>query len=226
MLYASHRTLPISDVALSNDFERKCHRIAVSLRCVVGLCFLTILLLAGLQLLPWSLRPYSAVAMNWLVGFLFFIGILCVVVDAWPLARDVGRFKVYAYQKRQLMAAHDLENAATLARLTLPELVLTEKWLGPRFERSRLRPGILLGGSDMVAILAVATGAWTVWHNLPSGASLTEQLLASASIATMAYQPELLALAIRQHKPQPRVRRRGMWGSRCGEPRPGASWMP
>jgi len=81
---------------------------------------------------------------------------------------------------------------------------------------------MLLGGSDKVAMLAIATGARTVWHNLPSGESLTEQLLywalgafigasglggmlASASIATMAYRRDLLALAICRHNPQPRV---------------------
>lgn len=103
----------------------------------------------------------------------------------------------------------------TLARFTLPEPVLTEKWLGLQIDRSRLRPGLLLGGSDKVAVLAVATGAWIVWHSLPSGASVHEQvlywslgafigasglggMLANASIATMAYQRDILALAICQ----------------------------
>lgn len=137
------------------------------------------------------------------------------IADAWPLARELGRFKVSIYQRRQLVAAHDLENTCALARFALPELVLTEKWLGLRIDRSRLRPGLLLGGTDKVAVLAVATGAWTVWHNLPSGASVHEHvlywslgafigasglggMLASGSIATMAYQRDILALAICQ----------------------------
>ena len=150
------------------------------------------------------------------------LGVLCVLCDVWPSARDIGRFDVYAYQQRQLVAAHDLNNAATLTCFTLPELVLAEKWLGLKIERARLRLGILLGGSDKAAILAIATGAWTIWHQLPSGGSLPEQILywslgafiggagfggmlANASIARMAYQRDMLALAICCHAQQGRA---------------------
>lgn len=222
VLYTLHNTRPISDEALGNDFERRCSRVAMSLRRAFGICFLAILLVAVWPLLPGTMPVYPARTMDWLLGLFAVIGVLWVIADAWPLARDLGRFQVYAYQQRQLVAAHDLENASTLARFTLPELVLTEKWLGLRIERSRLRLGLLLGGSDKVAILAVATGAWTVWHNVPSGASGIEQvlywslgafigasglggMLANASIATMAYQRDILVLAICRQAQQPSV---------------------
>jgi len=83
-------------------------------------------------------------------------------------------------------------------------------------ERSRLRRGILLGGSDKFAALAVISGAWTIWHNLSSGSGSIKQslywalgafigaselggILANMSIARMAYQRDILSLAIRQH---------------------------
>lgn len=213
VLYTLHNAHPISDEALSNDFERKCQRIAISLRWALGICFVIILILAVWALLPWTGLRYPAATLDWLLRVLTVIGVLCVVFEVLPLARDISRFDVYAYQRRQLVAAHDLANAATLARFTLAELVLTEKWLGLRIERSRLRLGIMLGGSDKVAILAVATGAWTVWHNLPSGSGAVEGwlywclgafiggsglggMLANMAIARMAYQRDVLALAI------------------------------
>jgi len=215
VLYTLHKARPISDETLSNDFERKCRRIAISLRWAVGICFVTILVLAGWPLLPWALPSHPTVALDWLLRALTVSGVLCVAVDVLPLARDISRFETYAYQQRQLVAAHDLANAATLASFTLAELVLAEKWLGLRIERSRLRLGIMLGGSDKVAILAVVSGAWTAWHNLPSSSGAVDQwlyrclgafiggsglggILANIAIARMAYQRDVLALAICQ----------------------------
>ena len=215
MLYTLHKVRPISDAALSNDFETRCRRIASSLRYAVAICFVIILVLALWPLLPWTASRYTAAPLDWLLHALTVFGVLCVIFEILPLVRDIGRFDVYAYQQRQLVAAHDLANAATLARFTLAELVLAEKWLGLRIERSRLRLGIMLGGSDKVAILAVATGAWTVWHNLPSSSGAVEQrlywclgafiggsglggMLANIAIARMAYQRDVLALAICQ----------------------------
>lgn len=120
------------------------------------------------------------------------------------------------------MATHDLADAATLEGFPLPVLVLAEKWPGLRIERARLRFGILLGGSDKVAILVVVTGAWTLWRMLPANASQLEQflywslgaligasgiggMLANVSLARMAYQRDLLAIAICKLEQAPRA---------------------
>jgi len=216
VLYTLHKVHPISDEALSNDFERRCKRISACLRWVLAACFVAILLMSAWPLLPWAAPIFPFKAVNCLMLLLVFSGASYIVVDAWPMARDLSRFDTHAYQQRQLVAAHDLANAATLAHFTLPGLTLTEKWLGLRIERSRLRLGILLGGSDKFAVLAVISGAWAIWHNLPSGSSLIEQslywslgafigasgfggILPNASIARMAYQRDILSLAICQH---------------------------
>jgi len=112
---ALHRTSPISDAALSNDVDRRCNRIAMPLRRAFGICFPAISLVAAWPLLP-STRPvYRARIIDRLVGPFAAIGVLRAIADIWPLARDLGRFQVYAYQQRQPVAAHDLENASTLA---------------------------------------------------------------------------------------------------------------
>jgi len=213
VLFTLHKTRPISDAALSNDFERRCARIAIASRWALGLCFVSILVLAVWPLLPWSTSMYRSEVTDGLLILMLVIGGMCIAFEALPLIRDLRQFDVYTYQVRQLVAEHDFASAATLDHFPLPVLIMTEKWLGLRVERSRLRLGILLGGSDKVAILAVVTGAWTLWRNLPANASLAEQyaywllgvfigasglggMLANASVARMAYHRDLLAMAI------------------------------
>jgi len=103
--------------------------------------------------------------------------VLYTVVDAAPVVRDLCRFNVYFYQIRQLESAHDLSEAQALEQFALPALVLTDKWLGLRIERMKLRLGTHLGGSDKAAFLAVMVGAWTIWYNFPRSRSAFEQYL-------------------------------------------------
>lgn len=135
------------------------------------------------------------------------------IADISPTVRDLARLDVYAYQVRQLEAEHDLRHAEDLGRFGLHSLNLTEKWLGLRIERAKLRIGMYAGGSDKVAVMAVVVGAWSLWSGFPDAGDAVEQylylgfgaflcgtgiggMLSNRVIARMSYQRDLLALAI------------------------------
>lgn len=135
------------------------------------------------------------------------------MADGLPLIRDFARFDIYAYQARQLEAAHDPAQAADLERFGLPALVSTDEWLSLRIDQLKLRLGPHVGGSDKMAILSIIAGAWTLWHNFPQDGAAYERYLylwlaaflggtgiaalyINAVLARMSYQRDLLAIAI------------------------------
>lgn len=144
------------------------------------------------------------VRLRWFFGACF---MAILLTPAWlllPWAAPVFPFKV-------------LDWLMLLLVLSGASYILADAWSMARgMERSHLRLGILLGGSDKFATLAVISGARAIWHNLPSGSGAIEQslywslgafigasglggILANMSIARTAYQRNILSLAICQH---------------------------
>lgn len=213
VLYALHQKQTIPPEALVTEFERICQRVRVPLRWVMFACFGGMCGLALFAFWSESISEHWVSATTVLLLMLMASAVLHEVCDALPMIRNFSRFHVYTYQIRQLEAAHDLLHAADLERFGLPALIYTDKWLGLRIERIKLRLGIAVGGSDKVAILALIAGAWTIWHNFPRVGSVFEQYLylmfgvflgglgtggmfANAMIAKLSYQRDLLAMAI------------------------------
>lgn len=215
VLYAVHCKRGLPAQALTSELEKLCRKIRVQLRWGLLGCFLAICLVAAFRL--WSSSPMRHwwPVVQFLLGLLVAGAVLYLVADGLPLIRDFSRFDTYAYQARQLEAAHALAQAADLEHFGLPALEMTDKWLGLRIDRFKLRMGIHVGGSDKMAILAVIAGACTLWHNFPQDGAAYERYLylwlaaflvgsgigalyVSAVLARMAYQRDLLAIAIRR----------------------------
>lgn len=195
VMCALHRTSPIADAALSNDVDRRCNRVAMPLRRAFGICFPAISLVAAWPLLPGTRPVYPARTIGRLLGPFAAIGVLRAIADIWPLARDLGRFQVYAYQQRQPVAAHDLENASTLA-LHAAGTGPHRKMAGSANRAIAPARGFIAGRFGIEQVLY-----WSPVH-LSIGASGLGGMLA---IATMAYQRDLLALAICRQAQQPSV---------------------
>jgi hypothetical protein len=213
VLYSLHQKESIQPDARLNDFDRRCKRIAGFLLWTMTACLIAV---AGFVLYVFAADSANAHARAVTRAVLLILVVTTVgwaIVDIAPSVRDLAWLDVFAYQVRQLEAAHDLQQAADLERFGLPALNLTDKSLSLRIERARLRIGMYAGGSDKVAVLAVFACASSVWRGFPDAGNVVEQNLYLASgafacgtgiagmfanrmIACMSYQRDLVSMAI------------------------------
>jgi hypothetical protein len=148
-------------------------------------------------------------------GVMVVAALLWPILDVAPIVWSLLRYSTYAYERGKLALSHDFRNAEELVDFELPVLQLADKWLLLHIERMKLRLGIFLGGSDKVAIFALAGTGWTAWHNLRTIGSSWEDTLYTCALAFLAglaiggmlmnslikklsYQRDLLAIAIQR----------------------------
>jgi len=140
-------------------------------------------------------------------------GLSWMIVDIVPDVVDMFIYKDDFHRTRKLALVHDLHQAKDLHRFEIAALKLTDHWLSLRIERMRLHLGLLIGGSDKVAVLALIVGAWGIWTSFPaSGVTVAHYgyvvvgaaicglavggLLANLVIKELSYQRDLLSLAL------------------------------
>ena len=173
----------------------------------------------ALALLTVSARWLDLAADYWASTALFLFigsagtGLLWLIVDIVPDLVDMFVYKEDFHRARKLALVHDLHQAKDLHRFDNAALKLTDQWLSLRIERMRLHMGLLIGGSDKVAVLGLVLGAWGIWTNYPaSGITLAHYgymlvggaiggigiggLLANVVIKELSYQRDLLSLAL------------------------------
>jgi len=126
---------------------------------------------------------------------------------------DLSHFKKDAFDSLRKTFEHDVRNAESLDAFALADLEFVDKWLALRIDRMKLRLGMFLGGSDKVAVFALAGTGWTAWHTLRAGGTSWEDklymyglaflaglalggVLMNSVIKKLSYQRDLLALAI------------------------------
>jgi len=139
--------------------------------------------------------------------------LLWMIADTLPGVVAMFFFKDDLHRTRKLTIVHDLRHARELHRFERPALILTDQWLSLRVERMRLHVGLIIGGSDKVAVLALMLGGWGLWANFPSeGITLKNfayilfsgciggfglgGLFANIVIKELSYQRDLLSLAL------------------------------
>ncbi|WP_137173433.1 hypothetical protein [Massilia sp. HP4] len=173
----------------------------------------------ALALLTVLARWFDLSAAYWASTALFLFigsagtGLLWLVVDTVPDLVDMFIYKDDFHRAKKLTLVHDLNQAKDLHRFDIAALKLTDQWLSLRIERMRLQLGLLIGGSDKVAVLGLLMGAWGIWTNYPaSGIMLAHYgyvvvggalagigvggLLANVVIKELSYQRDLLSLAL------------------------------
>jgi hypothetical protein len=138
-----------------------------------------------------------------------------IILDMVPSIAFLFMFRSYMFRLGQLEMAHDFAHAQDLRQFDLASLKLAEHWLGVRIDRMKSRLVFGVGGSDKVALLTMAAGAWTMWNNFPTaqmewvqqaylmgsallGGLAIGAMFANALIKHWSYQKELLAIAIFQ----------------------------
>ncbi len=149
----------------------------------------------------------------WLFGVSSSTAIIWMIVDMIPTVVGLFFFKDDLHRTRKLTFIHDLRHAADLHRFDIADLRLADQWLSLRIERMRLHLGLFIGGADKVAVLGLILGGWGIWISFPGSGFALEQfaymagsafigglgiggLLASVVIKELAYQRDLLTLAL------------------------------
>lgn len=155
----------------------------------------------------------------WTSTALFLVVLSAGAAVSWmivDIVSDLAGILIYKddfHRARKLALVHDLHQAKDLHRFDIAALKLTDQWLSLRIERMRLHLGLLIGGSDKVAVLGLVLGAWGIWTNFPgTGITLAHYgyvvvgaaigglglggLMANLIIKELSYQRDLLSLAL------------------------------
>lgn len=188
-------------------------KLAISCFPILGIC---------IGYLAHSRRPLPAVAeVGQLIAlFQMLAAITWLTLDIVSIALDLVNLGTRTFERRKAEIKYDFDCASDLLVYDLNTLQAVDKWLSLKIERMKMRLGIFLGGSDKVAIFALAGTGWSVWHNLPDGAWLWEKRIYLYAVALpagmaiggvmmnwlikkLAYQRDLLALAIQYKTSHP-----------------------
>jgi len=208
-----HTKKPLSIEAKESRIERLFKKPAKYLVWCSVLSFVALgLLAASVWLFDLSTKNLANAAL------MLFIGsaggaILWMIADLLPALIGIFFYKDDFHRTRKLTIVHDLHQAKDLHRFDISVLRLADQWLSLRIERMRLHLGVLVGGTDKVAVLALILGAWGIWTNFPAGAMTLERygymmvsafigglglggLLANIVIKELSYRRDLLSLAL------------------------------
>jgi len=173
----------------------------------------------ALGLLATCVWLFDLSAKNWLNTALFLFvataatAVLWMIADILPSFVGLFFYKDDFHKTRKLTVVHDLRHAKDLHQFDITVLRLADQWLSLRIERMRLHMGMVIGGSDKVAVLGLILGGWAIWTNFPGSGNTLEQygymafgafvgglglggLLANAVIKQLSYQRDLLSLAL------------------------------
>lgn len=184
-------------------------KLAVSCFPILGIC---------IAYLAHSRRPLPAIAeLGQIVALCQMLAALIwLTLDIISVALDLTNLGARTFERRKSELKYDFGAASDLLAYELDTLQAVDKWLSLKIERMKMRLGLFLGGSDKVAIFALVSTGWSIWHNLPDSTWAWEKriyLYAIGMLSGMAvggvmmnwlikkltYQRDLLALAI-QHK--------------------------
>jgi hypothetical protein len=215
LLSILHQRKELPTNAGEGDFDRKMKHASVRCLWLAVACY-PLLGLVAFAISQSARRPPALIELGLGVAlFQIILALLSLVLEIIPSAVSLSRFDTYAYKIRKMELEHDMRGAEQLLQFDLAALQFADKWLSLRIERMKLRMGIFVGGSDKVAIFALAGTGWTAWHNLPTfGSSWRDNVylyplafLAGLAIGGMcinslikklSYQRDLLTIAIQR----------------------------
>lgn len=175
--------------------------------------FFVLLLLVAWVWLMKSKSDYWLVAAKVLLAILFAFVVAWTLADTLPSVIMLFFFRRDFHERRKLEVIHDLQNAHQLHEFDAIALRITDKWIALRADRMQRRLGLIVGGSDKVAAIALLAGAWGLWANFPGSATSWQQnmyvafsaligafgaggILGSVVVDDLAYQRDILALAL------------------------------
>lgn len=207
-----HSKNALSSKATETRLEKLFKRPAKYLLWSTAVFFVAICLLALCVMLTRPVSAYWVIAAKILLILTNVSGMLWMLADIIPSMIALVFFKNDAHRTHHLEVAHDFRNAADLYHFEPSTLQLTDLWLSIRIERTRLRLGLFLGGSDKIAVLALVLGVWGIWSNFPEQGASWQQyayvamsaflgglaiggMLAGVLINRLSYQRDLLSIA-------------------------------
>lgn len=208
---------PLSPKQSRSWFEAQVLRVTNALRWVGGGMFFLMLLFVAPVLVWPNLRASQELAL--VVRTAGLLSMLCallwLILDMLPGIVTLVFARKYAMRRQLLDAAQDLTHVESLAQEGMATLQFAKQWISIEMDRVTARLTMMFGSPDKVAIASLAALGWNAWkesHTLGAdwistvaqfvfaflGGAAIGALFARDRLAQLAYQRDLLSMAIAQ----------------------------
>lgn len=211
---------PLNPEQSRSWFEAKVLRVTNALRWVGGGMFLLMLLFVAPVLVWPGLRASQELAL--VVRTVGLLSTLCamlwLILDMLPGIATLVFARKCAIRRQMLDAEQDLTHVESLAQEGLATLQFAKQWISIEMDRVNARLAMMFGSPDKVAMVSLAALGWNAWkesHALGAdwistlaqfvlaflGGAAIGALFARDRLAQLAYQRDLLSMAISQLEP-------------------------